>query len=77
MHRNPIMNKGTAILFKVHGVSAIRELTSALITLQNSCTEEEITTIKRSVGDIIARIDNILRESIYAEFPDLDDLQNF
>jgi hypothetical protein len=76
MHGNPIMNKGTASLFKVHGVSAIRELTSALIALQNSCTEEEITPIKRSVGDIIARIDNLLRESIYAEFPDLDDLQN-
>jgi hypothetical protein len=71
-----MMNKETASVFKVHGVNAIRELSSALIALQNGCSEEEITLIKRSVGDIIARIDDILRESVYAEFPDLDDLRS-
>jgi hypothetical protein len=70
------MTKEMATVFKVHGVSAIRELSSALIAIQNDCSEEEITLIKRSIGDIIARIDDLLRESIYAEFPDLDDLRS-
>jgi len=70
-----MMNKEKAGLFKLHGEGAIRELTSALIALQNGCCEEEITPIKHSIGEIIARIDDLLRESIYAEFPDLDHLR--
>jgi hypothetical protein len=55
-----MMNKETGGIFKIHGENAIRELTSALIALQNDCSEQEISLIKRSIGDIIARIDDLL-----------------
>jgi hypothetical protein len=70
------MNKETASVFQAHGLSAIRELSSALIASQNGCSEKEISLIKHSIGDIIARIDTLLLESIYAEFPDLDHLRS-
>jgi hypothetical protein len=76
MHGNSMMNKEKAVIFKLHGEGAIRELSSALIAIQNDCSEGEITLIKRSIGDIVARIDDLLKASIYAEFPDLDDLRS-
>jgi hypothetical protein len=69
-----VMNKEEASRFNVHGISAIRELTSALNGLQGSCGDEEALVIKRSIADIIARIDTLLVEAVYAKFPDLDDL---
>jgi hypothetical protein len=69
------MNKETAIVLNAHGVNAIREMHSALVASQNRCSEEEIALIKRSVGEIIAKIDTFLLDAIYAKFPDLDHLQ--
>jgi hypothetical protein len=68
------MNKENARRFNVHGLNAVRELTSALKALQGARADEEALVIKRSIADIIARIDTLLVEAVYAKFPDLNDL---
>jgi hypothetical protein len=68
------MNKENACRFNEHGLNAVRELTSALNALQGTCGDEEALAIKRSIADIIARIDALLVEVVYAKFPDLDGL---
>jgi hypothetical protein len=69
------MNKDEANRFNVHGLNAIRELTSALNALRGSCGDEKSPVIKRSIADVIARIDTLLVEAVYAKFPELDDLK--
>jgi hypothetical protein len=68
------MNKENACRFNVHGLNAVRELTFALKALQGARADEEALVIKRSIADIIARIDTLLVEAVYAKFPDLNDL---
>jgi hypothetical protein len=70
------MKKDDASLFKGQALNAIRELTSALSAVQNTCDEGETLIIRRSIGDIVARIDGLLAEAVYAKFPELDDLKD-
>jgi hypothetical protein len=69
------MDRETAKLFRTHCLGAVRELSSALAFTQGPASESTDMGIKRSIADIVARIDGLLADSIYARFPDLDDLQ--
>ncbi len=68
------MDKKSATHFKTHAEAAIKELSSALAAAQASSSDDEFTPIRQSVGDLIARVDNLLTESIYSSYPELDDL---
>jgi hypothetical protein len=68
------MNKEAAIRFKTHAEAAIKELSSGLVAAETSSSDDELIPIKQSVGDLIARIDSLLVETIYSRYPELDDL---
>jgi hypothetical protein len=68
------MNKESAAEFKAHILSAIRELSAALLVSQHGSDTKEFSEIRGSVGDAIAKLDNILREDVYRQHPDLNDL---
>jgi hypothetical protein len=68
------MNNQSASSFKVHAERAVLELSSALIVARRSSDEEEFKCVQKSVGEIIAAIDAMLLNSIYADHPDLNDL---
>lgn len=68
------MKKESATLFKTHAEAAIKELSFVLAAAEASSSDDELIPIKQSVGDLIARIDNFLIESIYSRYPELDDL---
>ena len=64
-----VLDREKATLFRAHMLAAIRELSSAAALTQDNAN------IKRSIADIIARIDRLLADTIYAHFPELDDLR--
>jgi hypothetical protein len=68
------MNKESANHIKTHVLSSIRELSSALLVAQGACSNDEFVLIREVVGDITARLDNLLRASVYVQFPESDDL---
>ena len=68
------MDQQSAKRFKTHISDAIGELSSAILVSQNASSNEEFIIVRQSVGDIIARVDNLLKESIHIQHPDLDDL---
>jgi hypothetical protein len=69
-----MMNKESANRIKMHVLGSIREISSALVVAQEECSNDEFVAIRALVGDITARLDNLLRTSVYAQFPELDDL---
>ncbi len=70
------MHKKSATQFKGHIELAIRELSSALLLAQEVSTLEELATIRKSIGDIIAAVDALLYDSIYSDHPELNELRN-
>ena len=74
MHYTSVMNKESAIEFRTLVLSAISNLSAALLISQRASDDRELSAIKESVGDVIARLDNILREGVCPQYPDLDDL---
>ena len=69
------MDRQQAILFRQHALAAIRELSSALMLIHDPLQRSGNAHIRRSVGDIVARIDGLMADAVYAPFPDLDDLK--
>ncbi len=65
------MDIQTAKRFQLHAEAAIEELTSALLLAQDTSSEEEFLALRKLMGEIIARIDGLLHESIYGEHPEL------
>ncbi len=69
------MDKKSATQFKSHMESVVRELSLSLLLTQKVATEEEFIAIRRSVGHIMAAVEQMLHESIYADHPDLNHLR--
>ena len=69
-----MMDKKSASLFKARILGAMEALSSALTVAQTASNSEEFTEVRTAVGDVIARLDNLLRESVYTDYPELDDL---
>jgi hypothetical protein len=49
----------------------IRELSSALLVAEQGCAADELIEIRRTIGDIIARVDTLLYDKIYDDHPEL------
>jgi hypothetical protein len=71
MHGAPMMEIETAKQFQTHAEQAIRELHSALLLAQDTSSAEEFLAIRRLMGEIVARIDGLLHESIHGDHPEL------
>jgi hypothetical protein len=64
----------TAKRFQTHAEQAIRELSSALRLVRDTSSQEELLVVAKLVGEIIARIDGLLYESIYGDYPEVREL---
>jgi hypothetical protein len=71
-----MMDKASALRFRKHILHALGELSLALLVAQKACSEEEFIATRESIGDIVARIDNLLGEAIYVDYPEMDDLND-
>jgi hypothetical protein len=65
------MDIQTAKRFQTHAEQAIRELTSALHLARDTSSEEDLLAITKLMGEIIARIDGLLHESVHGDYPEL------
>jgi hypothetical protein len=61
----------TAKRFQIHAEEAIKELNSTLHLVRDMSSREELLAVAKLVGEIIARIDGLLHESIYGDHPEL------
>jgi hypothetical protein len=68
------MDIQTAKRFQTHAEQAIKELGSALHLVRDTTSEEELLAVTKLMGEIIARIDGLLYESIYGDYPELHKL---
>jgi hypothetical protein len=69
------MDKKTATQFKEHMESAVRELSLSLFLTRDAAPQQEFIAIRRSVGHIMAAIEQMLHESIYPDHPELNKLR--
>jgi hypothetical protein len=60
--------------FKARLEEAVKELSEALLVAEAGCSSDEFLDVRKSIGDLIARVDGLLYASIYADHPDLNDL---
>lgn len=70
------MDAKSAARFKQHAERVIEELSLALTLAKEASPADEFLRLRRSVGDIIARIDTMLQDSIYKDHADLDGMKN-
>ena len=68
------MDKRSATQFKSHMESAVRELSLSLVLTQEAAAQEEFVAIRRSIGHVMAAIEQMLHESIYPDHPELNHL---
>jgi hypothetical protein len=68
------MDIETAKRFQTHAERAIKELNSALLLARDTSSEEEFLAVTTLMGEIIARVDGLLYESIYGDYPELREL---
>ena len=57
--------------FQTHAERAIAELSSALRLARGTSSEQEFLAVTKLTGEIIARIDGLLHESIHGDYPEL------
>jgi hypothetical protein len=69
------MDAKSAARFKKHTDIVVKELSLALILAKGACATDEFLRLRTSVGDIIARVDSMLYETIYNDHPDLDEIK--
>ncbi|UGA42823.1 hypothetical protein [Bradyrhizobium quebecense] len=65
------MDAKSAARFKQHAERVIEELSLALTLAKEGSPTDELLRLRTSIGDIIARVDTMLLESIYKDHPDL------
>jgi hypothetical protein len=70
------MDIQTARRFQIHAEEAIKALHSALLLARDTSSEEEFRAVAKLMGEIIARIDGLLYESIYGDYPELCELES-
>ena len=68
------MNIETAKRFQAHAERAIGEPNSALLLVRDTSSEDELLVVTKLTGEIIARVDGLLHESIYGAYPELRNL---
>ena len=71
MHGTSLMDIQTAKRFQAHAEQAIKELSSALFLARDTSSKEELLAVTKLTGEIVARIDGLLYESIYGDYPEL------
>lgn|GEM_PF-3154977 len=71
MYGASLMDIKSAERFQEHAEKAIVELNSALLLAREAGSEQEIAAITKLMGEIIARIDGLLYESIFGDHPHL------
>ena len=69
------MDIDSAKAFKAHLEAAVAELSRALLIAQTGCSADEFLRVRRSIAHLIADVDTLLHESIYADHPELDHLR--
>ena len=69
------MDKKSATQFKNHMELAVRELSLSLVLMQTAASQEEFVAIRRSIGHVMAAIEEMLHESIYHDHPELNHLR--
>ena len=70
------MDARSAARFKQHVERVIEELSLALTLAKDASPADEFLRLRTSVGDIIARIDNVLQDNIYKDHPGLDGMKD-
>ncbi|KJC49452.1 hypothetical protein UP09_07015 [Bradyrhizobium sp. LTSP885] len=70
------MDAKSAARFKQHSERVIEELSLALTLAKEASPTDEFLRLRTSVGDIIARVDTMLRDNIYKDHPDLDRMKH-
>ena len=74
--RDGSMDARSAARFKQHAERVIEELSLALALAKEASPADEFLRLRASVGDIVARIDTVLRDNIYKDHPDLDGMKD-
>lgn len=69
------MDAKSAARFKQHAERIIEELSLALTLAKEASPTDEFLKLRVAVGDIVARVDSMLLDSIYKDHPDLDDMK--
>lgn len=69
------MDIESAKAFNARLEAAVAELSRALLIAQTACSADEFLGVRRSVAHLIADVDALLHESIYADHPELDHLR--
>lgn len=67
------MEMQSARQFKLHMDNAFRELSSALVLAHTVYAPEEALPIRKSIADVIAAVDAILYDVVYAKHPELNE----
>ena len=75
MYGEAQLNKECAVQIRDHALNAVAELSRALRIGQSNCNAEELERLKFACGNIIGYIEKDVLSGIYAQYPDLDDLQ--
>jgi hypothetical protein len=57
--------------FEQHMNDCIKELSSALLVAEQGCAADEFIEIRKTIGDIIARVDTLLHDKIYDDHHEL------
>jgi hypothetical protein len=69
------MDKKSATQFKKHMEAAVRELSLSLVLTQENAAKEEFIAIRRSIGHVMAAMEQLLHVSIYPDHPELNNLR--
>lgn len=70
-----MMDKQSAAEIRQHALSAISGLSRLLYATEKEGSQEEYDDLRLGVGRCIAAIDEYLLNTVYKEYPDMDDLK--
>ena len=71
-----MIDKDTALLIQQRSLAAVRELTSILFEIKDTCPEEDYLILRRSIGNTIGGIQINILEYINKQHPEIDDLKD-
>jgi hypothetical protein len=74
MQGTSLMDVESAKAFKARMEVVVSELSTALLIAEKGCSADELQGVKRSIGRLIADVDELLHESIYGDYPELNRL---
>ena len=70
-----IVDKQSAVEIRQHARNAVSELSRLLLVSDKQYWQEEYDDLRLGVGACIAAIDEYLLNTVYKEYPDMDDLK--